>query len=175
LKSSRPASCPDRRCAGPGTRAYGENVAVTSPGPSPQTGTGGERRCRHCGSPLRADARADARFCNRACKAAYRRARRHRADAVMIGFAILDGRKTEVSRACPVCGRRFVPGHGHRRDAKYDRPACRTAAWRQRVRQGVTAQRVRGSVNMATTTNGLEPLASGNATGKSERVQESRR
>ncbi|WP_185993852.1 DUF4158 domain-containing protein [Streptomyces benahoarensis] len=98
-------------------------------------------------------------------KAAARRARHHQVDAVHIGFAVLDGRKTEVSPACPVCGKRFIPGHGHghRRDTKFDLPSCRTAAWRQRVRQ---------AVNKATPTKGTASPTSKNTDGSVERVRE---
>lgn len=95
---------------------------------------GHARRCGHCDKPLRATARADAIYCGPACRAAAARAQRHFAEAVRIGFAIVSGDKVSVSRPCPVCGRRFIPGHGHRRDAIYDKPACRTAAWRARRR-----------------------------------------
>ncbi|MFI8459111.1 hypothetical protein [Kitasatospora sp. NPDC085464] len=121
------------------------------------------RRCLHCGKPLPASARSDTRFDRPACKAAHRRARRHHAEAVRIGFAILDGRKAEVSRACPVCGNRFVPGHGHRSDAIYDRSSCRTAAWRKRVREGATGQRVHTAVNKTMALNEFMPLTSANA------------
>ncbi len=53
---------------------------------------------------------------------------------------------TDAARRCPVCGRRFVPGHPRRRDAIYDRPACRTAAWRARRRELAT-RAVTGSRN----------------------------
>lgn len=95
---------------------------------------GHARLCGHCYKPLRAAARADAIYCGPACRAAAARFRHHFAEAVEIGFAIVSGDETSVSRPCPVCGRRFIPGHGHRRDAIYDEPACRTAAYRARRR-----------------------------------------
>ncbi|MER6844814.1 hypothetical protein [Streptomyces platensis] len=95
---------------------------------------GHARRCGHCYKPLRATARADAIYCGPACRAAAARARRHFEEAVRVGFALVSGDKASVSRPCPICGHRFIPGHGHRRDAVYDTPACRTAAWRARRR-----------------------------------------
>lgn len=95
---------------------------------------GPARRCEHCNQPLRATARSDATYCGPACRAASARFRKHYAEAVRIGFAIVSGDKASVSRRCPVCGHRFIPGHGHRRDAIYDKPACRTAAYRARRR-----------------------------------------
>lgn len=79
------------------------------------------RRCAQCREPLRAGARSDAKFCSRACKAAHRRRRRHYDEAVAIGLAYLWGEPTEHVATCPQCGRLFALGHGHRRDAVYDR------------------------------------------------------
>ncbi|MET7756064.1 hypothetical protein ABZT27_15320 [Streptomyces sp. NPDC005389] len=77
------------------------------------------------------------------------------------GFAIiLDGKGP---RARTVCGTRLVPGHPHRRDQKYDKASCRTAAWRKRVREGVAGQRVRRPVNTATLMNEAVPLTSTDA------------
>ncbi|MDT0544906.1 hypothetical protein [Streptomyces lonegramiae] len=103
------------------------------------------RRCRHCWQPLRATARRDALYCDRACKAAARRLRRHRAETTYIAIAFINGEETEHVVRCPVCGTCFALGHGHRRDAVYDRPACRQEAYRarrrgaERVREAVTA------------------------------------
>ncbi|MFF5265315.1 hypothetical protein ACFY4C_41075 [Actinomadura viridis] len=107
---------------------------------------GQDRRCGNCGKPLRATARADARYCDRACKAAARRRRQHDQEAVEIGIALLARQECELVGTCPVCGKRLALGHGHRRDAVYDRQACRQAAYRarrarrhaERVRQAVT-------------------------------------
>lgn len=108
------------------------------------------RRCGNCGKPLRVTARADARYCDRACKAAARRRRQHDLEALDIIVTLKAGQHSELVVTCPVCGRRFALGHGHRRDAVYDRPACRQAAYRarhaddqangqaERVRQAVT-------------------------------------
>ncbi|MFE3629511.1 hypothetical protein [Streptomyces goshikiensis] len=102
---------------------------------------GAPRRCESCRAPLKATARADAQFCSPACKARSRRWRRHNGEAVAIGIAFLAGQDDEHAR-CPVCRRRFALGHGHRRDAVYDRSACRQAAYRarqaQRAREAVT-------------------------------------
>ncbi|MER6075903.1 hypothetical protein ABT187_45595 [Streptomyces sp. NPDC001817] len=104
------------------------------------------RRCEHCWEPLRVTARSDARFCSKACKAAERRWRRHNREAVGIGIAFLWGVEDELVVHCPVCGRRFALGHGHRRDAVYCGHACRQAAYRarrqaERVREAVTRDR----------------------------------
>lgn len=104
---------------------------------------GRARRCGHCYKPLRAASRSDAVYCGPACRAAAARFRQHYAEAVRIGFAIVSGDAASVSRSCPVCGHRFIPGHGHRRDAIYDQPACRTAAYRARRR---AAQPIREAV-----------------------------
>jgi hypothetical protein len=64
--------------------------------------------------------------------------RAHYAEAVEFGLAIVEGRRSAVARRCPQCGKWFVPGHGRRRDARYDRDACRVAAWRERVRKAVS-------------------------------------
>ncbi|MFF0249905.1 hypothetical protein [Streptosporangium sandarakinum] len=90
------------------------------------------RRCEHCRRPLRVTARADARYCGGACRAAAARRRRRYAEIERLGTALVRGRAAEVGRFCPVCGLWFLPGVGFRRDAVYDRPACRTAAWRAR-------------------------------------------
>jgi hypothetical protein len=103
------------------------------------------RRCAYilCSKPLPADARSDKRFCDRTCRAANRRWRRHQAEAFAIGLAFIWGEKPEQVVRCPVCGRRFALGHGHRRDKIYDRDSCRQAAFRARrraegVREAVT-------------------------------------
>jgi hypothetical protein len=96
------------------------------------------RRCRRCHQPLRVTARADAQHCSSRCRAAERRWQAHYAEAVEFGLAIVEGRKPAVARRCPQCGRWFIPGHGRRRDAIYDRDACRVAAWRERVRKAVS-------------------------------------
>ncbi|MER6253538.1 hypothetical protein ABT224_19505 [Streptomyces sp. NPDC001584] len=102
---------------------------------------GAPRRCASCQVPLKATARADAQYCSRACKARSRRWRSHYDEAVDIGIAFLTGQDDDHVVRCPVCRHRFALGHGHRRDAVYDRPACRQAAYRAR-----RAQRVRGAV-----------------------------
>ncbi|MFJ2752791.1 hypothetical protein [Streptomyces sp. NPDC087297] len=103
---------------------------------------GRPRRCAFCRAPLKATARADAEFCSQACKARSRRWRSHYGEALAIGIAFLTGQDDEHVVRCPVCRHRFALGHGHRRDAVYDRPACRQAAYRarraQRVREAVT-------------------------------------
>ncbi|MFF9787153.1 hypothetical protein [Streptomyces nigrescens] len=109
---------------------------------------GHARRCGHCYKPLRATARADAVYCGPACRAAAARSRRHFEEAVRIGFAIVSGDKDDVAQRCPVCGHRFFPGHGHRRDAIYDTAACRTAAYRARSR---AAEPLREAVTGPTT------------------------
>lgn len=103
------------------------------------------RRCAYinCSKPLPAGARSDKQFCSPACKAAARRWRRDYAEAVAIGLWFNLGVETELVAQCPVCGRRFALGHGHRRDSIYDRSACRQAAYRARhrteqVRESVT-------------------------------------
>lgn len=95
------------------------------------------RRCRNCREPLKARARSGARFCSRACKATYRRRMRHRDEAFTIGVAVILGQEDEHVVRCPVCGTRFALGHGHRRDAVYDRPACRQKAYRARCAERV--------------------------------------
>ncbi|MEU9397908.1 hypothetical protein AB0D86_49070 [Streptomyces sp. NPDC048324] len=103
------------------------------------------RRCRHCRRPLKATARSDAKFCSKACAQAERRWRRHFAVGVEVGFYLIEHGGDALAVPCPVCGRRFIPGHGHRRDAIYDRPACRQTAYRSRrlgeqpLREAVTA------------------------------------
>ncbi|GAA0838256.1 hypothetical protein ACFQVD_08860 [Streptosporangium amethystogenes subsp. fukuiense] len=92
------------------------------------------RRCRQCWRPLRATARADARYCGVACRAKARRGRLYWKKAVAVGIAAARGLQDEIGRHCPVCGAWFVPGVDVRRDTVYDRPRCRTAAWRARQR-----------------------------------------
>ncbi|MFD0883413.1 hypothetical protein ACFQ08_02415 [Streptosporangium algeriense] len=103
------------------------------------------RRCQHCRGPLRATARADALYCSPACRAAAARRRRRYAAMVRAGKALVSGHADAVMRACPVCGKGIIPGVLRRADAVYDRPACRTAAWRARrgVREAVTGEAVR--------------------------------
>ncbi|BCK74050.1 hypothetical protein Srufu_080030 (plasmid) [Streptomyces libani subsp. rufus] len=99
-------------------------------------------RCAYilCSEPLPAGARSDKQYCCPAHKAAARRWRRHYAEAVGIGIAFIWGLDDEHVVRCPVCGRRFALGHGHRRDAIYCGHACRQTAYRdrQRVRLAVT-------------------------------------
>lgn len=101
------------------------------------------RRCAYilCSEPLPANSRSDRMYCSRAHKAAARRWRRHNIEAVRIGIAFVWGVDDEHVVRCPVCGRRFALGHGHRRDTKFDRQACRQAAYRARL-----AERVRKAV-----------------------------
>ena len=99
------------------------------------------RRCENCHEPLKATVRSDARFCSSACRAAHSRWLRHYDEAVEIGLAFIWGVPTEQVVSCPVCGRRFALGHGHRRDARYDRSACRQAAYRARCARGATRSR----------------------------------
>lgn len=118
-----------------GRRLNGRAPRCPAAGSAYRGGMAGHaRRCGHCDKPLRAAARADAVYCGPACRAAAARFRRHYEEAVRIGCALVSGDKASVSRRCPVCGHWFIPGHGHRRDAVYDEPACRTAAWRARRR-----------------------------------------
>ncbi|KWX04833.1 hypothetical protein TH66_06685 [Carbonactinospora thermoautotrophica] len=102
------------------------------------------RRCAFilCSNPLPATARSDAKFCSKACKAAARRWLRHNREAVGIGLAFIWGMEDEHVVRCPVCGKRFALGHGHRRDKTYCSHACRQAAYRARRR----AERVQGAV-----------------------------
>ncbi|GAA2718467.1 hypothetical protein GCM10010315_33970 [Streptomyces luteosporeus] len=101
------------------------------------------RRCRSCREPIRAPTRPDALYCGPACAARARRERRRFADGVAIGFYMIFNGPDAIAVRCPVCGCRFLPGRGHRRDAVFDRPACRVAAHRARrtgkpLREGVT-------------------------------------
>lgn len=57
---------------------------------------------------------------------------------------------------CPVCGTCFALGHGHRRDAVFDHPACRQKAHRARRRE---ADRVREAVTPSTGVAAPIPLS----------------
>lgn len=61
-------------------------------------------------------ARADAIYCAPACRAAAARWHRRFLDFVDAHAAIRRGKKADVARRCPQCGRWFAPGFGHRRD-----------------------------------------------------------
>ncbi|MFI6803277.1 hypothetical protein [Streptosporangium canum] len=90
------------------------------------------RYCRHCRQPLRVTMRVDALYCGPACRAAARRSSIYWMKVIAVDLAAARGLQDRIGRHCPVCGRWFVPGVGVRRDAVYDTPACRTAAWRAR-------------------------------------------
>ncbi|MET8276255.1 MULTISPECIES: hypothetical protein [unclassified Streptomyces] len=106
--------------------------------------------------PLRATARRDAVFCSRKCKAAACRSRRHRGEAFTIGVSVILGQEDERVVRCPVCGTCFALGHGHRRDAVFDHPACRQKAHRARRRE---ADRVREAVTPSTGVAAPIPLS----------------
>ncbi|MFI6984152.1 hypothetical protein ACIBSV_36895 [Embleya sp. NPDC050154] len=107
--------------------------------PSAPAGIGPARRCGHCGGPLSGGVRSDAVYCSNACAARARRRRRAFDEYAEIRAALLRGERDRVPVDCPVCGRLFIPGHPRRRDALYDRAACRATAYRARRRASTPA------------------------------------
>ncbi|GCE01538.1 hypothetical protein [Embleya hyalina] len=95
------------------------------------------RRCVQCDERLPVGARSDAVFCSAACAARARRRRRAFDEYAAIHAALTGGERDRVAVRCPVCGRLFILGHPRRRDAVYDRDACRSAAYRARHGHGV--------------------------------------
>jgi hypothetical protein len=116
------------------------------------------RRCRHCREPLKATARSDTLFCSPACAQAERRWRRRFGESVEIGFFMISEGRDAVAVRCPVCGKRFIPGRGHRRDAIYDRSACRQAAYRDRRAQQPPREAVTPIPDVEPVRRGYKPL-----------------